>query len=361
MKPPTTKKELQRLIGKINFVRRFISNLWDELSRSWGWLHTPCTNNVAEYEAIRKGMELLLKLGQKVELFGDSKLVISQLTEEYKCESESLFPLWMQCRELMAQFKYINFNWIPRLQNAEANDLAQMASGYKDVADGTDVQGLRMQYGKWSPNWHGPYRVDQVLKGNAYMLEQLDGVKFPVAINGQHLKKYFPSLLPPVVFIVIDQARAATACWAARRRRCRPPFLPFVGGGVVVLVILFFLFDGGGEFTPEGEVIITLQFSVNEDPEVVLPASGAGHHLTRRGPRVGRLARNRSHSRSSQCLGARLLYASIWSYSGIGSLEEEDWKEAEEEEEEEDMAVEEGFGPMAGAEQRMKKQTAQHG
>jgi hypothetical protein len=48
-------------------------------------------------------------------------------------------------------------------------------------------------YGKWSPNWHGPYRVDQVLPGNAYMLEKLDGVKFPVAVNGQHLKRYFPS------------------------------------------------------------------------------------------------------------------------------------------------------------------------
>jgi hypothetical protein len=27
MLPPTTKKELEQLIGKINFVRRFISNL----------------------------------------------------------------------------------------------------------------------------------------------------------------------------------------------------------------------------------------------------------------------------------------------------------------------------------------------
>jgi hypothetical protein len=49
-------------------------------------------------------------------------------------------------------------------------------------------------YGKWSPNWHGPYRVDQALPGNAYMLEELDGVKFLVAVNGQHLKKYFPSM-----------------------------------------------------------------------------------------------------------------------------------------------------------------------
>jgi hypothetical protein len=26
------------------------------------------------------------------------------------------------------------------------------------------------------------------------MLEELDGVKFPVVVNGQHLKEYFPSM-----------------------------------------------------------------------------------------------------------------------------------------------------------------------
>ncbi|KAK1642332.1 hypothetical protein QYE76_060137 [Lolium multiflorum] len=113
-------------------------------------LSTPCTNNVAEYEAICKGMELLLDAGaEAVEIFGDSKLVISQLTEEYKCESESLFPLWMQCRELMAQFKYINFHWIPRTQNTEANDLAQTASGYKDVVEEADFQVQLMEPDDW--------------------------------------------------------------------------------------------------------------------------------------------------------------------------------------------------------------------
>jgi ribonuclease HI len=78
-------------------------------------LPTACTNNLAEYEAVRKGMELLLEAGaEALEIFWDSKLVISQLTEEYRCESESLFPLWVQCQELMAQFRYINFYWIPR-------------------------------------------------------------------------------------------------------------------------------------------------------------------------------------------------------------------------------------------------------
>jgi ribonuclease HI len=73
-------------------------------------LPAPCTNNLAEYEAACKGMELLLEAGvEAVEVFGDSKLVISQLTEKFRCKSESLFPLWMQCRELMTQFRYINF------------------------------------------------------------------------------------------------------------------------------------------------------------------------------------------------------------------------------------------------------------
>ena len=73
-------------------------------------LPAPCTNNLAEYEAVCKGIELPLEAGaDMVEVFGDSKLVISQLSEEYRCESESLFPLWMRCGERMTQFRYINF------------------------------------------------------------------------------------------------------------------------------------------------------------------------------------------------------------------------------------------------------------
>jgi ribonuclease HI len=102
-------------------------------------LLAPCTNNLVEDEAVRRGIELLLEAeAEVVEVLGDSKLVISQLTEEYRCKSESLFPLWMRRRELMTQFRYINFYWIPRSQNAEANDLAQKASGYKAIIDKAD-------------------------------------------------------------------------------------------------------------------------------------------------------------------------------------------------------------------------------
>jgi ribonuclease HI len=65
-------------------------------------LPAPCTNNLEEYEVVCRGMELLVEASaEAVEVFGDSKLVISQLTEEYRCESESLFLSWMQCHGLM--------------------------------------------------------------------------------------------------------------------------------------------------------------------------------------------------------------------------------------------------------------------
>jgi hypothetical protein len=47
----------------------------------------------------------------------------------------------------MAQFRYINFYWLPRARNAEANDLAQLASGYK--ADGSGHQVYFLDQGDW--------------------------------------------------------------------------------------------------------------------------------------------------------------------------------------------------------------------
>jgi ribonuclease HI len=95
-------------------------------------------------------MELLVEASaEAVEVLGGSKLVISQLTEEYRCESELLFLLWMQCRELMTRFRYINFYWIPTSQNAKANDLAQKALGYKANTDKADFPVQFLETGDW--------------------------------------------------------------------------------------------------------------------------------------------------------------------------------------------------------------------
>ena len=49
----------------------------------------------------------------------------------------------------MSQFRYINFHWIRRTLNNEANDLAQMASGYKETADGVVVEVQFLEPGDW--------------------------------------------------------------------------------------------------------------------------------------------------------------------------------------------------------------------
>jgi hypothetical protein len=51
-----------------------------------------------------------------------------------------------------------------------------------------------LKFGKWSPNWEGPYKVTGIVPGNAYFLETLEGRELPKVINGKYLKAYFPSV-----------------------------------------------------------------------------------------------------------------------------------------------------------------------
>jgi hypothetical protein len=51
-----------------------------------------------------------------------------------------------------------------------------------------------VRFGKWLPNWEGPYQIKQCLPGNAYIIEILEGEVLPKAFNGKYLKKYFPSV-----------------------------------------------------------------------------------------------------------------------------------------------------------------------
>ena len=48
--------------------------------------------------------------------------------------------------------------------------------------------------GKWSPNWQGPFKVVKVLSNNAYMIEEVGGLRLSRSINGKYLKKFRPSI-----------------------------------------------------------------------------------------------------------------------------------------------------------------------
>jgi hypothetical protein len=51
-----------------------------------------------------------------------------------------------------------------------------------------------LKFGKWSPSWEGPYKVIQVMSGNAYLLQTLQGKDLAKALNGRFLKQYHPSM-----------------------------------------------------------------------------------------------------------------------------------------------------------------------
>ncbi|XP_058181232.1 uncharacterized protein LOC131299670 [Rhododendron vialii] len=92
-------------------------------------LNFDVTNNQAEYEACIVGMEAALTLGvEKLEVIGDSNLVVSQANGNWKVREEKLKPYHQDLEDLIPHFNKVTFTHIPRLKNQFADALATLAS-----------------------------------------------------------------------------------------------------------------------------------------------------------------------------------------------------------------------------------------
>jgi ribonuclease HI len=86
-----------------------------------------CTNNQAKYEALLFGLELLVAVGAThIEAFGDSLLVVQQISKVFQCFDESL-NVYL---DIIATLDSFSIAHVSRHENCRANELAQQASGY---------------------------------------------------------------------------------------------------------------------------------------------------------------------------------------------------------------------------------------
>jgi ribonuclease HI len=96
----------------------------DELAERIG----VATNNVAEYEALLRGVARAAELGAtELELINDSELVAKQLTGAYKVKHPAMKPLYERARAALAGFERWQIRSVPRAQNADADRLVNEA------------------------------------------------------------------------------------------------------------------------------------------------------------------------------------------------------------------------------------------
>ncbi|KAB3533231.1 ribonuclease HI family protein [Alkaliphilus serpentinus] len=86
------------------------------------------TNNVAEYKALSRGLEVALDMGiTDITCYLDSELVVKQIKGEYKVKNEGLIPLYNMIKPLIKDFNSFKIEHIRREQNKKADKLANEA------------------------------------------------------------------------------------------------------------------------------------------------------------------------------------------------------------------------------------------
>lgn len=82
------------------------------------------TNNQAEYQGVRLGLEKAIELGyKKVDFKLDSMLVVNQMRGQYKIKNRELWPIHERIRMLMTQFDRVTFTHVNRQFNQLADGM----------------------------------------------------------------------------------------------------------------------------------------------------------------------------------------------------------------------------------------------
>lgn len=99
------------------------------------------TNNVAEYEALIRGLEAARACGAStVNVYSDSELLVRQMNGEYRVKSAHLQPLHQRAMRLCRQFESCVVKHVRRDRNVGADRLVNRAlDGRCDVGQVTPL------------------------------------------------------------------------------------------------------------------------------------------------------------------------------------------------------------------------------
>ena len=103
------------------------------------------TNNIVEYEACILGLETALELGiRRMEIFGDSNLVIRHIQGDWKTIDVKLRPYHAYLELLVDKFDDLCYTHLPRAHNQFIDALATLASMI-DIPEGVVVRPLLVE------------------------------------------------------------------------------------------------------------------------------------------------------------------------------------------------------------------------
>jgi len=88
------------------------------------------SSNVAEYLALIAGLEALDDMGiqgEYIRILGDAKSVIDQMQGNADVSSDMIKPLFSRAMRLSRKFSRLDWNWMPRRYNQDADRLTRRA------------------------------------------------------------------------------------------------------------------------------------------------------------------------------------------------------------------------------------------
>ncbi|WP_262368192.1 bifunctional RNase H/acid phosphatase [Corynebacterium urealyticum] len=107
------------------------------------------TNNVAEYQGLINGLNLAVEIAEQqgvkpgslsVDVRMDSKLVVEQMSGRWKIKHPDMKPLAQEVKRIEGQLAQVSYTWVPRAQNARADELANRAMDEREGGQWIDEE-----------------------------------------------------------------------------------------------------------------------------------------------------------------------------------------------------------------------------